>query len=36
MEKPTLIVELKWDKNAKSAIKQIKDKKYFEKLGEEK
>lgn len=34
MEKPALIVELKWDKNAKSAIKQIKDKKYFEKLGE--
>ena len=29
-EKPALVVELKWDKSAESAIKQIKDKKYFE------
>ena len=33
-EKPALVVELKWDKSAESAIKQIKDKKYFESLEE--
>ena len=33
-EKPALVVELKWDKSAEGAIKQIKDKKYFESLEE--
>ncbi len=33
-EKPALVVELKWDKSAESAIKQIKEKKYFESLEE--
>ena len=33
-EKPALVVELKWDKGAEGAIKQIKDKKYFESLEE--
>lgn len=28
--KPALLVELKWDKSAKGAIKQIKEKKYAE------
>ena len=31
-EKPALVVELKWDKSAESAIKQMKEKKYFESL----
>ena len=34
LEKPALVVELKWDKSAEGAIKQIKDKKYFESLEE--
>ena len=29
-----MVVELKWDKSAEGAIKQIKDKKYFESLEE--
>lgn len=29
-----LVVELKWDKSAESAIKQMKEKKYFESLEE--
>jgi hypothetical protein len=29
-----LVVELKWDQSAEGAIKQIKDKKYFESLEE--
>ena len=33
-EKPALVVELKWNKSAEGAIKQIKDKKYFESLEE--
>ena len=33
-EKPALVVELKWDKSAESAIKQMKEKKYFENLEE--
>lgn len=33
-EKPALVVELKWDQSAEGAIKQIKDKKYFESLEE--
>ena len=33
-EKPALIVELKWDKDAIGAIGQIKDKRYFESLKE--
>ena len=33
-EKPAFVVELKWDKGAEGAIKQIKDKKYFESLEE--
>ena len=34
MEKPVMIVELKWDKTAKGAINQIKNKQYFESLKE--
>lgn len=34
MEKPAMIVELKWDKTAKGAINQIKNKQYFESLKE--
>ena len=34
MEKPALIVELKWDKDAVGAINQIKNKRYFENLQE--
>lgn len=34
IEKPALIVELKWDKDAIGAIEQIKDKRYFEGLKE--
>ena len=33
-EKPALVVELKWDKSVEGAIKQIKDKRYFESLKE--
>ena len=33
-EKPALIVELKWDKNAAGAIQQIKDKEYCHSLEE--
>lgn len=33
-DKPALIVELKWDKTAKGAIHQIKNKQYFESLKE--
>lgn len=33
-DKPALIVELKWDKTAEGAIKQIKNKQYFESLKE--
>ena len=33
-EKPSLVVELKWDKSSEGAIKHIKDKKYFESLEE--
>ena len=33
-DKPALIVELKWDKTAKGAIDQIKNKQYFESLKE--
>ena len=33
-DKPALIVELKWDKTAKGAINQIKNKQYFESLQE--
>ena len=34
MDKPAMIVELKWDKTAKGAINQIKNKQYFESLKE--
>ena len=34
LDKPALVVELKWDQSAEGAIKQIKDKKYFESLEE--
>ena len=34
MDKPAMIVELKWDKTAKGAINQIKNKQYFESLQE--
>lgn len=33
-DKPALVVELKWDKSAKGAIEQIKEKKYCESLKE--
>ena len=33
-EKPALIVELKWDKSARGAIEQIRQKEYFESLKE--
>lgn len=33
-DKPALVVELKWDKNAKGAIHQIKKKEYCESLRE--
>ena len=29
-DKPALVVELKWDKSAKGAIKQIKEKRYVQ------
>lgn len=32
VEKPALVVELKWDKNTETAIQQIKDKQYVEAL----
>ena len=32
--KPALVVELKWDKSARGAIKQIKDKEYVKSLEE--
>lgn len=28
MDKPALLIELKWDKNVRAAIDQIKEKKY--------
>lgn len=31
-DKPALVVELKWDKSAKGAISQIKEKQYIEAL----
>lgn len=31
-EKPALIIELKWDKSARGAIAQIKEKQYFQSL----
>lgn len=34
LDKPALIVELKWDQTAKGAIDQIKKKQYFESLEE--
>ena len=33
-EYPALVVELKWNKNAKTAMQQIKDKKYTESLSD--
>ena len=33
LDKPALIVELKWDKDAKGAIDQIKDKKYLDSIA---
>lgn len=32
--KPPMIIELKWDRDAETAISQIKEKKYPESLGE--
>ena len=32
MDKPAMLVELKWDKNAESAIAQIKEKRYIKAL----
>jgi hypothetical protein len=34
LDKPALVVELKWDSSAKGAIAQIKEKKYVKALGE--
>ena len=34
MDKPAVIIELKWDKSASGAIAQIKEKKYIEALSE--
>ena len=34
MDKPAVLIELKWDKSADGAIKQIKDKQYVEALKE--
>ena len=34
MDKPAMIIELKWDKSAEGAIAQIKDKKYVKALEE--
>ena len=31
-DKPAVVIELKWDKNAKGAISQIKEKQYIEAL----
>lgn len=33
MDKPALVVELKWDKTAKGAIRQIKEKGYADWIG---
>lgn len=33
-DKPAVIIELKWDKNASGAIAQVKDKHYMEALKE--
>ncbi|MGN1179724.1 MAG: AAA family ATPase [Suilimivivens sp.] len=33
-DKPALVVELKWDKDAQGAIRQIRDKQYCQSLGE--
>ena len=33
-DKPVLVVELKWNKSAEGAIKQIKDREYCESLKE--
>ena len=30
LDKPAAIIELKWNKNAQTALNQIKEKKYFE------
>lgn len=32
IDKPAMIVELKWDKSAEGAIRQIKDKRYLKAL----
>ena len=34
LDKPAAIIELKWNKNAKTAMQQIKDKKYTESLSD--
>ncbi len=34
LDKPALVVELKWDKDAKGAIDQIKNKKYMESIAD--
>lgn len=31
-DKPAVVIELKWDKNVKGAISQIKEKQYIEAL----
>ena len=32
LDKPAIVMELKWDKNAEGAIQQIKDKEYIDAL----
>ena len=35
LDKPAIVMELKWDKNAEGAIQQIKDKEYIDALKDE-
>ena len=35
LNKPAIVMELKWDKNAEGAIQQMKDKEYIDALKDE-
>ena len=35
LDKPAIVMELKWDKNAEGAIQQMKDKEYIDALKDE-
>ena len=35
LDKPAIVMELKWNKNAEGAIQQIKDKEYIDALKDE-